>query len=55
MVPGGCRAAAAVFDRPLEVKIGDLELFSARLKEFRRDVYDGVIPDNVRHFLALWL
>ena len=45
--------AKSLFRCPLEVKVGWLEHFPAKMREFSRDVHDGLVVDDIRDFLFL--
>ena len=46
---GKTEYAKSLFQKPLELKIGQLEFFPDRMREFRRGVHDGIVLDDVRN------
>ena len=37
-----------MFSKPLELKIGTLQFFPDAMRHFQRDVYDGLVLDDLR-------
>jgi hypothetical protein len=52
---GKTEFAKSLFERPLELKIGALDFFPDKLRQFKRGHHDGVVLDDVRdlNFLVL--
>ena len=51
---GKTQWANSLFSNPLEVNIGALEHFPEKLRQFNREVHDGLVLDDIRdmEFLA---